>query len=127
MTTFVAVKVEHVAGSDLFLGFALFDGESAALSGGQLRITARKPVFYFPNVRLVQPIRFIDELVYFQLLVRCGYEGLYLQDSPFDSHTGNHGAFKKMFHLIYLYEIAFGLERQRYRERLNLRRTRVYA
>src|SRR5437660_10602648 len=70
MTTFVAVKVEHVAGSDLFLGFALFDGESAALSGGQLRITARKPVFYFPNVRLVQPIRFIDELVYFQLLVR---------------------------------------------------------
>src|SRR5205823_3070093 len=56
---------------------------------------------------------------YFALLKRCEYEGLYLQDSPFDSLTGNHGAFKKLFHLVYLYDIAFGPERKRYRDYIN--------
>lgn len=56
---------------------------------------------------------------YFELLVKCGCQGLYLQDSPFDSNTGNHGAFKKQFHLIYLYDLARSPERQRYVDYIN--------
>ena len=56
---------------------------------------------------------------YFEFLVRCGYEGLYLQDSPFDTATGNHGAFKRVFHLIYLYDIARGADRARYVDYIN--------
>lgn len=53
---------------------------------------------------------------YFALLKRCGYEGLYLQDSPFDSFTGNAGDFKRNYHLIYLYDIAYAHDAQRYRD-----------
>jgi len=53
---------------------------------------------------------------YFALLKRCGYEALYLQDSPFDSFTGNHGPFRKMFHLISLYDLSNSPEREKYRD-----------
>lgn len=68
-------------------------------------------------IRVAHPARpQLDHLddAYFEFLAACGYEGLYLQDSPFDSLTGNHGAFKKCFHLIYLYDIARGPRRQEY-------------
>ncbi len=53
---------------------------------------------------------------YFDLLVRCGYEGLYLQDSPFDHLSGNHGPFRRTFHLISLYDLARGPEQARYQD-----------
>ena len=73
-------------------------------------------------IRIAHPpkpqLEHLDD-AYFELLVKCGCQGLYLQDSPFDAVTGNHGAFKKQFHLIYLYDIAYGPERQRYRDYIN--------
>jgi hypothetical protein len=56
---------------------------------------------------------------YFRFIRSCGYQGLYLQDSPFDGDTGNHGPFKRLFHLIYLYDLARGRERQRYVDYIN--------
>jgi hypothetical protein len=54
---------------------------------------------------------------YFEFLKQHGYEGFYLQDSPFDvTRTGNSGNFKRHFHLISLYEIAYGYRREEYRE-----------
>lgn len=53
---------------------------------------------------------------YFALLARCGCEGLYLQDSPFDSLSGNHGPFQRTFHLISLYDLARGPEQARYQD-----------
>jgi hypothetical protein len=73
-------------------------------------------------IRVAHPprpqLQHLDD-AYFAFLAECGYEGLYLQDSPFDGLTGNHGAFKKTFHLIYLYELARGPERQRYVDYVN--------
>lgn len=69
-------------------------------------------------VRIAHPSRpdldfFTDE--YFQFIKSCGYEGLYLQDSPFDPmRTGNAGNFKRHFHLIFLYDLAYGYRRDDY-------------
>ena len=68
-------------------------------------------------IRIAHPpkpqLEFLDD-AYFSHLVKCGCQGIYLQDSPFDSFTGNHGPFRKKFHLIYLYDIARGPEQSRY-------------
>ena len=73
-------------------------------------------------IRIAHPpkpqLEHLDD-AYFEFLVKCGCQGLYLQDSPFDKITGNHGAFKKQFHLIYLYDIAYGPERQAYVDYIN--------
>jgi hypothetical protein len=72
------------------------------------------PLFF----RIANPSRpelefFTDD--YFVFLKSCGYEGLYLQDSPFDSErTGNAGNFKRDYHLIYLYDLAYGYRREEY-------------
>ena len=78
-------------------------------------------MFTFPlSIRIAHPSRsdlefFTDE--YFRFLKSCGYEGLYLQDSPFDPlRTGNAGNFKRHFHLIFLYDLAYGYRRAEYVE-----------
>lgn len=71
-------------------------------------------------IRMAHPSRsdlgfFTDD--YFRFLKSCGYEGLYLQDSPFDPlRTGNAGNFKRHYHLIYLYDLAYGHRRDEYVE-----------
>lgn len=66
---------------------------------------------------------------YFRFLVKCDYEGLYLQDSPFDTLTGNHGNFKTQFHLISLHDIARGPQRENYVDYINevTRRAATYG
>ena len=66
-------------------------------------------------IRVAHPshpgLDYLDD-AYFALLRRCGYEGLYLQDSPFDSFTGNAGPFKASYHLISLLSGLKALETQ---------------
>lgn len=74
-------------------------------------------------IRIAHPFRpepayLTDE--YFALLARCGYEAIYLDNSPFDHHTGNVAQFFKDFHLISLYDIAYSYERERMREYIHL-------
>jgi hypothetical protein len=53
---------------------------------------------------------------FFERLLRCGYEGHYLQMSPFDSLSGNYNGFWNKYHLIYLYDIVRGLQASEYQD-----------
>lgn len=70
-------------------------------------------------IRIAHPFRPEPEYLndaYLDMLVRAGYEALYLDNSPFDHHTGNVAQFFKDFHLISLYDIAYSYERERMRD-----------
>ena len=73
-------------------------------------------------IRIAHPVHpelrfFTDE--YFALLRRCGYEALYLDNSPFDHETGNVAQFFHDFHLLSLYDLAYSADRERLRDHVH--------
>src|ERR1035437_5422985 len=73
-------------------------------------------------IRIAHPTRpGLDHIndAYFELLKRCDYTALYIDNSPFDHDTGNVAQFFKDFHVISLYDIAYFFERNRMQDYIN--------